>query len=99
MSITNEVFWVHEYECKLHVINYMLFANYAKLYNYSSGILFSFCMIGDKADAFYGLVQFWAVMPVVKRVAESVDALLCRELRRWWSGRCRWRTVDTACTS
>jgi len=38
-------------------------------------------MVGDETDAFDGLVQFWAVMPMMKRVAESVDALLCRKLR------------------
>lgn len=53
-------------------------------------------MIGDEADAFDGLVQFWAVMPVMKRVAESVNALLRWELRLRRGGRCRRRTVDTA---
>lgn len=53
-------------------------------------------MIGDEADAFDGLVQFWAVMPMMKRVAESVNALLCRELRWRRGGRRRGRTVDLA---
>lgn len=66
-----------------------------KLRAYSSRVLFSLCMVGNETNAFDGPVQFWAVMPMMKRVTESVHALLGRELR-WRCGRGCWRPVNAA---
>lgn len=60
---------------------------------YSCRVFFSLCVISNESDGLDGLVEFRAVMPVMKGVAESLDALLGRKLR--WRRCSGWRSVDS----